>query len=263
MIEVEKVQTSLQVELIQYTPEPERLVAAAAKLCYSQAGIDQIARDLSQPVIEDFLTMLGEIGHESPIEHISFTFGIAGVSRTLLAQLTRHRIASYSVRSQRYVNEGEFDYIIPPEIEAIPEAKEVFLQAMASDQKLYEKLVAMLAEKHQRMYIEEGKSEKEARQMAEKKSNEDARFVLPNACETKIVVTMNARSLNNFFRQRCCNRAQWEIRALATEMLKQVRAVAPILFKHSGPGCYSTGKCPEGKMTCGKAAEVKEMFHSL
>lgn len=99
--------------------------------------------------------------------------------------------------------------------------------------------------------------------MAEKQANEDARFVLPNACETKIVVTMNARSLNNFFRQRCCNRAQWEIRALAIEMLKQVRETAPVLFKKSGPACYSTGKCPEGKMTCGKAAEVKKYFRSL
>jgi len=257
------VQTSLQVELIQHTPDPERLVAAAAKLCYSQAGIDQIVQGLDQPIIEDFLTMLGEIGHESPIEHITFTFGIAGVSRSLLAQLTRHRIASYSVRSQRYVNEEGFDYIIPPEIESVPAARELFLQAMEADQEYYEKLAALLAEKHRQTYILEGKTEKEARQMAEKQANEDARFVLPNACETKIVVTMNARSLNNFFRQRCCNRAQWEIRALAIEMLKQVRKTAPVLFRKSGPACYSTGKCPEGKMTCGKAAEVKKYFRSL
>ena len=256
-------QTSLQVELIQHTPDPERLVAAAAKLCYSQAGIDQIALGLSRPVIEDFLNMLGEIGHESPVEHITFTFSIAGVSRSLLAQLTRHRIASYSVRSQRYVNEEGFDYIIPPEIEAIPAAKQLFLQAMKADQRFYEQLTALLAEKHQRSYIQEGKTDEAARRLAEKQANEDARFILPNACETKIVVTMNARSLNNFFRQRCCNRAQWEIRALAIEMLKQVRVVAPVLFKRSGPACYSTGKCPEGKMTCGKAAEVKKYFRNL
>ena len=256
-------QTSLQVELIQHTPDPERLVAAAAKLCYSQAGIDQIAQGLSQPVIEDFLNMLGEIGHESPVEHITFTFGIAGVSRSLLAQLTRHRIASYSVRSQRYVNEKGFDYIIPPEIEAIPAAKELFLQAMEADQQFYEQLVALLMEKHQLSYLQEGKTEKEAERLTEKQANEDARFILPNACETKIVLTMNARSLNNFFRQRCCNRAQWEIRALAIEMLKQVRTIAPVLFKRSGPACYSTGKCPEGKMTCGKAAETKKYFRSL
>lgn len=256
-------QTSLQVELIQHTPQPEQLVAAAAKLCYSPAGIDQIAQGLSRSVIENFLTMLGEIGHESPIEHISFTFAIAGVSRALLAQLTRHRLASYSVRSQRYVNEGDFAYIIPPEIAAIPAAKALFIQAMEADQELYEKLAVLLAEKHEQDYIKEGRTEQEARQMAEKKANEDARFVLPNACETKIVVTMNARSLNNFFRQRCCNRAQWEIRALAIEMLKQVRGVAPTLFKQSGPGCYSTGKCPEAKMTCGQAGEVKKFFGSL
>ena len=121
----------------------------------------------------------------------------------------------------------------------------------------------MLAAKHAEEYIKEGKTREEAIKMAEKKANEDARFVLPNACETKIVVTMNARSLHNFFRQRCCNRAQWEIRALAIEMLKQVRTVAPNLFKKAGPGCYSTGKCPEGKMTCGKAREVKAFFSNL
>lgn len=256
-------QTKLQAELIQYTPEPERMVAAAAKLCYSQAGIDQIAEGLNPPIIENFLNMLGEIGHESPIEHVSFTFGVAGVSRSLLAQLTRHRIASYSVRSQRYVNEGHFEYIIPPEIESIPDAKAVFIQAMEADQKSYDRLVHLLTEKHIQTFKCEGKTEEEARQLAEKKANEDARFVLPNACETKIVVTMNARSLYNFFRLRCCNRAQWEIRALATEMLKQVRSVAPTLFKHAGPACCSTGKCSEGKMTCGKTKEVKEFFMNL
>lgn len=256
-------QTKLQAELIQHTPEPERLVAAAAKLCYSQSGIDQIAEGLSQPVIENFLNMLGEIGHESPVEHVSFTFGIAGVSRSLLAQLTRHRIASYSVRSQRYVNEGHFEYIIPPEIEAIAEAKAVFIQAMEADQESYDKLFYLLKEKHQQIFISEGRTEEEARQLAEKKANEDARFVLPNACETKIVVTMNARSLFNFFRLRCCNRAQWEIRALAIEMLSQVRKAAPTLFKYAGPACCSTGKCPEGKMTCGKMKEVREFFNSL
>ncbi|MDD3895007.1 MAG: FAD-dependent thymidylate synthase [Syntrophomonadaceae bacterium] len=256
-------QTSLQVELIRHTPEPEKLVAAAAKLCYSQTGIDQIAQGLNQFAIDNFLTMLGEIGHESPIEHVSFTFAVAGVSRSLLAQLTRHRLASYSVRSQRYVNEADFEYIIPPEIEAIPEAKALFSEAMQADQQTYEKLAALLAKNHVREFLQQGRSEAEARQMAEKKANEDARFVLPNACETKLVVTMNARSLHNFFRQRCCNRAQWEIRALATEMLKQVRTVAPALFKNAGPGCYSGGKCPEGKMTCGKTKEVKEFFSSF
>lgn len=256
-------QTRLKVKLIQHTPEPERLVAAAAKLCYSQAGIDEIARGLSPSAIENFLNMLGEIGHESPIEHISFTFGIAGVSRALLAQLTRHRIASYSVRSQRYVNEGGFDYVIPPEIEGIPEARDIFIRAMQADQERYEKLADLLAQKHQKDFLSEGKSAEEARQMAVKKANEDARFILPNACETKLVVTMNARSLYNFFRLRCCNRAQWEIRNLAVEMLRQVREMAPTLFKQAGPSCYSTGKCSEGKMTCGRTREVKEFFAGL
>ena len=94
-------------------------------------------------------------------------------------------------------------------------------------------------------------------------ANEDARFLLPNACETKIVVTMNVRSLFNFFRHRCCNRAQWEIRAVANEMLRQCMEVAPHIFSHAGPSCVAEGKCPEGKMTCGKINEVKEYFAAM
>jgi thymidylate synthase (FAD) len=110
--------------------------------------------------------------------------------------------------------------------------------------------------------MEQGMDEKEARSKAVKKANEDARFVLPNACETKIVVTMNVRSLFNFFRHRCCSRAQWEIKAVADEMLKLCREVAPNVFKNAGPSCLA-GKCPEGKMTCGKINEMKEFYRNL
>jgi thymidylate synthase (FAD) len=104
--------------------------------------------------------------------------------------------------------------------------------------------------------------EKKAKSNAEKRAIEDARYVFPNACETKIVVTMNARSLYNFFNHRCCQRAQTEIRELATEMLRQVKQVAPTIFKNMGPNCVS-GPCPEGSMTCGKAKEMKEFFLNL
>ena len=247
------------VTLLACTPEPEKLVAAAAKLCYSPSSIETIREGLTEEKTSSFVQMLAEIGHESPIEHASFTFGIEGVSRSLLAQITRHRIASYSVQSQRYVAEDSFAYVIPPEIEAIPEAKEEFLAAMREDQQHYERLTALLMEKHRKQLLREGKAEKEAERAAEKRAIEDARFVLPNACETKMVCTFNARSLLNFFSHRCCNRAQWEIRDVACQMLALVREEAPHIFEKAGPPCLR-GACPEGKMTCGKAAEVRRKF---
>ncbi len=249
----------MKVTLLQHTGEPEKIIAAAAKLCYSESGVDSILDGLNEEKTEKFLNMLMSLGHESPIEHVSFTFGIEGVSRSLLAQITRHRIASYSVKSQRYVKEGMFEYIVPPEIEAIPEAKKIYLDAMEKDQKAYDELVSILFEKHYNALIKEGMDEKKAKTKAEKTAIEDARFVLPNACETKMVVTMNARSLMNFFQHRCCTRAQWEIRALADEMLRLVKEVAPTLFKKAGPPCVS-GPCPEGKMTCGKADVMRKTY---
>ncbi|MBE7039411.1 MAG: FAD-dependent thymidylate synthase [Ruminococcaceae bacterium] len=250
---------SITVKLLQYTPEPEKVVSAAAKLCYSSSGVEDILDGLTEEKTEKFLAMLMDMGHESPIEHVSFTFGIEGVSRSLLAQITRHRIASYSVKSQRYVKEGQFEYIVPPEIESIPEAKELYIKAMNDDQKTYNELSGILFNKHYDRLIAEGKNEKDAKRTAEKQAIEDARFVLPNACETKMVVTMNARSLMNFFKHRCCMRAQWEIRELSSQMLMLVKEVAPTLFKYAGPGCVH-GKCPEGSMSCGKAAEMKKLY---
>ena len=252
----------MEVKLLAYTPQPEKTVACAAKLCYAAADIDTVYEGLTEEKTASFLEMLGSIGHESPIEHASFTFGIQGVSRSLLAQITRHRIASFSVQSQRYVKENAFEFVLPPEIEAIPEAKEEFLRAMEEDQKHYENLTALLKEKHRRELLAQGEDEKSANRKAEKKAIEDARFVLPNACATKMICTMNARSLLNFFTHRCCNRAQWEIRALAVEMLKEVKAVAPHIFEKAGPPCLR-GNCPEGKMSCGKMKEVRERFASL
>lgn len=251
--------TRLSVELITHTPDPQKLVAAAAKLCYTNSPVKGIMEGLSDEKTDSFLNMLLSLGHESPLEHICFTFGAEGVSRSLLAQITRHRIASYSVKSQRYVKEGQFEYIIPPVIEADAEAKQLYINAMAQDQECYNKLVDILQKKHISKLINEGKPENKAAAMAEKMAIEDARFILPNACETKIVFTMNARSLINFFHHRLCERAQWEIRHLAESMLLLVREVAPVIYNRVGPGCVS-GPCPEGTMTCGKAAEKRIFF---
>lgn len=250
-----------KVKLIGHTPEPDRLVSAAAKLCYSRTGAEDILEGLSGDRVDKFLNLLMEMGHQSPIEHASFTFAVEGVSRVLTHQLVRHRIASYSQQSQRYVRLEEFEYIIPPHIEEDPRARELFQRAMQEDQRHYDELVDILYIKHyERLKKEE--DDKRARQAAEKMAIEDARYVFPNACETKIIFTMNARALYNFFRLRCCSRAQWEIRGLAEEMLRQVRKVAPILFKNAGPACL-TGPCPEGRMSCGEAQTVRERFTRL
>ena len=248
-----------KVTLLAFTPEPEKTVAAAAKLCYSPASIDTVLEGLTEEKTASFVQMLAEIGHESPIEHASFTFGLEGVSRSLLAQITRHRIASFSVQSQRYVAEHAFEYVIPSEIASIPEARKEFLAAMEEDQRHYEKLTSILQEKYRSELIKAGKTGKEAERAAQKRAIEDARFVLPNACTTKLICTMNARSLLNFFSHRCCNRAQWEIRDVACQMLGLVKEKAPHIFATAGPPCLR-GACPEGKMSCGKAEEVRKAF---
>lgn len=253
---------SAVVTLLAHTPMPEQTIASAAKLCYSPSNIETIMEGLDEKKSADFVDMLARIGHESPIEHASFTFGIEGVSRSLLAQITRHRMASFSVQSQRYVAEAQFEFVIPPEIENVPEAKAEFLKAMEDDQKTYDKLTSILKEKHYKEFTASGDDEKSAARKAEKKAIEDARFVLPNACCTKMICTMNARSLMNFFSHRCCNRAQWEIRDIAVQMLKLCLQVAPSLFKNAGPPCIRGG-CTEGKMSCGQMQSVRLYFSQM
>lgn len=252
----------MKIKLISHTPEPEKLVAMAAKLCYSPVGTEDIAEGLTAEATEKFLNFLTGIGHESPIEHVSFTFSAEGISRTLTHQLVRHRIASYSQQSQRYVKLDAFEYIMPPAIEAIPLAKAYFEEAMKQDQETYDKLVDILEKSAFEKFMQEGLPEKQARKNAEKAAIEDARYVFPNACETKILFTMNARTLRHFFAHRCCNRAQWEIRHMADLMLAEVRKAAPILFGHAGPGCMG-GACPEKGMTCGKMKEVRAKYGRL
>lgn len=249
----------MTVRLIAHTPEPEKVVAAAAKLCYSDAHITDLLDGLTEEKTAKFLTMLSDLGHASPIEHASFTFGIEGVSRTLLAQITRHRIASFSVQSQRYVREKAFEYVLPPEIAAVPQAKALFEQQMERDQQAYDQLTEILSARHQEALEQQGMPPEEAAKAARKKAIEDARFVLPNACCTKMVMTMNVRSLYNFFRLRCCNRAQWEIREVARQMLLECRKAAPHLFAKAGPACLY-GPCSEGKMCCGQMEEVRRLY---
>ena len=231
-------ETVLKVRLLCCTPEPARAVALGGRLCYSDTDIEQLYGDMA-PKSEAFVDKLMALGHLSPIEHASFTFGIQGVSRALLAQITRHRIASFSVQSQRYVAKDRLDYVLPPSIGALgPEAVAEFEADMDAAYAAYDK------------WRQRGIPA------------EDARFALPNGAETRMLVTMNARELLHFFQLRCCNRAQWEIKAVADEMLRQVCAVAPTLFAAAGPSCYH-GSCSEGKMSCQKAAQVRAFYTML
>lgn len=218
----------MNVQLLAHTPAPEQLVAASAKLCYSAASIADLAAIEADKAAE-FISRLPE-AHQSPLEHVSFTFGIEGVSRAMLAQITRHRIASFSVQSQRYVNMDEFGYVIPPSIAANQDALDEYEHFMDRADLVY-------------TYLRSSGI-----------PAEDARFVLPNACETRMIVTMNARELLHFFSLRCCKRAQWEIRAVADEMLRLCKEVAPEIFAKAGPGCVR-GRCPEGKMGCKHEAD--------
>lgn len=253
----------MKVTLIAHTPEPEKTIATAAKLCYSSSDIGSLRDGLTDEKAESFIEMLASIGHESPMEHVSFTFGIEGISRACSHQLVRHRIASYSQKSQRYVNESGFEFITPPAIENDSAAKAEFDAQMQNILESYNKIADILTKSHTAEFVEQGMSEADALKKAKKMAYEDARFVLPNACETKIVVTMNVRSLFNFFKHRCCNRAQWEIKAVADEMLRLCSEVAPHIFKNAGPSCVMSGRCPEGKMSCGKMGEVVAKYKGM
>ena len=232
----------VKVMLLTHTPDPEKTCALAARMCYSHADVDALKEKVSAQDQAKYLDRVISSGHLSVLEHASFTFAVEGVSRVLLAQLTRHRIASFSVQSQRYVSlKDDFYYIVPPKIKALgDEAVSEYEAQMAQMHTWYTQWQEKLGN------TGEG-------------SNEDARFVLPSACETRLTMTMNARELMHFFSLRCCNRAQWEIRRMATQMLMLCREVAPTLFKHAGPSCLN-GPCPEGVKTCGKMPEVREQF---
>lgn len=222
----------MMVKLVRHTPEPERTVAMSARLCYSPIGAAQLEEKISDEQAASLVRKLVSMGHLSTLEHVTFTFAIEGVSRVLTHQLVRHRIASYSQQSQRYVKEHDFETIVPASIASKPEAKAKFDKLMTEIQAMYDEFIALDI------------------------PAEDARYILPNATETKIVCTFNARSLLNFFSLRCCTRAQWEIRALANEMLRQCQAVAPVIFENAGPTCVSEGVCHEGTMSCGRLQAI-------
>ncbi len=229
----------LNVKLLEVTGNALALIYSACRQCYS----DEFGGDIFDKIKDDrekqaaFIKKIVSSGHESPLEHVKFTFAVEGVSRALTHQLVRHRMASYSQQSQRYVKEKDFDYVVPPSIAANPEAKAEFEKTMSSIQQSYTRISAILSENG----------------LSGEAANQDARFVLPQAAETKIIVTMNCRQLLHFFKHRCCSRAQWEIRVLAERMLALCRKSLPEIFSKAGAKCLSLGFCPEGgRFTCGR-----------
>ena len=263
-------ETKLNVTILAHTPEFEQNIVRGARLCYSSANIEELKDKVTPEDAEKFLNMILEIGHGSILEHSSITFGIEGISRSLSHQLVRHRIGcSFSQKSQRYVNETDFNFIVPNPIKNNPIAYESFLDHMKASQDAYEKLYSILLygliddfykEKNENPKIYKDLDQKFEAFKSEHKNEynkfskiaaENARAVLPNACETKIQVTMNVRALFNFFKERLCDRAQEEIREMAFEMWKACMEISPTIFKHAVPTCVH-GKCKEGKMSCGK-----------
>jgi len=224
--------SNLRVELISHTKDPERAVATAIRLCYSASDIGQVREALDDAESARLIRKVLKLGHLSVLEHASFTFAIEGISRACSHQLVRHRMASFSQQSQRHVKMRGFEYAPPPSIQENEEAAGRFNDVMKNLQENYDALLAAGL------------------------PAEDARYILPNAAETKLLMTANARSLLNFFELRLCARAQWEIRQLASLMLEKVRAVAPNIFSVAGPTCDTKGYCSEGEMSCGRAAPL-------
>ena len=213
----------MKVELIAYTPEPDIIAAAAAKLTHSKSDASELLKE-DREKMKKLLRIVIKMGHTSVVEHAYFTFAISGVSRALTHQLVRHRIASYSQQSQRYV-EQEMEYVTPPSILKNERIRKKYDEMMKKIWELYN-------------------------EMKEEVPIEDARYILPNATTSKIIVSMNARSLLNFFELRCCLHAQWEIRKLAWRMLHLVKKVAPTIFEDAGPPCRTRGYCPMNKKDC-------------
>lgn len=232
----------MKIKLLRFTKDAELLCGTAALTSSRSGSPSEILEKMDAETAKKIIKRVTGYGHVSVIEHASFTFSIEGVSRAMTHQLVRHRIASYTQQSQRYVTYDTLEnYVKPPSIAKNAEAEKTFDEALETISETYQKLLNYGIPK------------------------EDARFILPNAAKTNIIVTMNARELRHFFNLRCCARSQWEIREVAIEMLKQAKKAAPALFQNSGPSCVELGYCPEGKMKPPECniEEIKKRFREL
>lgn len=225
----------MKVQLIKFTDNPDYAAALAARVCYSSSAVDKIK--LSDEDVEKLIKRILKSGHHSVLEHVSFTYALEGISRVATHQLVRHRLASYSQQSHRYTRIKENQFVMPSDIRDNKKASELYQKAMESAIETYNKLIDMGIKK------------------------EDARFIIPQAVSSNIIVTMNARELLHFFTLRCCERAQWEIRSVAIEMLRLSKAKAPVIFENAGPSCVR-GRCPE-EHPCENIKEIREFFKEL
>ena len=231
----------MKITLLSETFNGMELISAAGYMCYTDDTVEGIIKRVensSKEAIEGYIKNLLDKKHYSVLEHVSFSFGIEGISRACSHQLVRHRIASYSQRSQRYVSEKQFKYVTPETFDNMTAGTLWFENKMKTIQKWYNEAIKAGVPK------------------------EDARYLLPNACETSLIMTMNIRELLHFFTVRCCNRAQLEIKNMAIEMLKILKTKYPVIFENVGPSCVSA-KCNEGSLSCGKMKEVKTKFKNL
>jgi thymidylate synthase (FAD) len=233
----------MDVQLVAYTPNPELTCAASAATSFKSKDSGEIFKTMTPEKAKDIIKRVVGYGHVSVIEHANFTFAISGVSRSLTHQLVRHRVASYTQQSQRYVemDPSKPDWFVIPKTMTTQEQQDKFKKRMAEVVKWYQDAIA------------------------DGLPAEDARFYLPNAAKTNIVVTMNARELLHFFSLRSCARAQWEIRELSDKMLALVKKVAPAIFENAGPNCVQKGYCPEGDLkpsTC-NIVDIKKRFKEL
>jgi len=242
-------EAKLKVKLLAQTPEALKAIYSVIRQCYSSYAAGDIFDEANEDdKIQSFIEKILASGHESLLEHVSFTFAIEGISRVCSHQLVRHRVASFSQQSQRYVRELDFDYIVPESIKRDAEIKNIFEDLLSDIQKSYNKILELLKN----------------RGISGERANQDVRFILPGACETKIVMTMNLRELIHFFNLKLCTRAQWEIRALAQEMLKICKNCFPDLFKRVDAKCVSLGYCPEDeKLSCGRYKTKKSLLETI
>jgi thymidylate synthase (FAD) len=227
-----------KVQLVTFTPNPDTVASIAARMCYSSGGIDSL---LEHDNITAVLPKVLASGHLSVLRHVMFTFAVEGISRACSHQLVRHSVGvGISQQSQRYVKSDSPTYIVPPTIENF---------GSKGLSRFFDTSIRHSWEQYKEV-------------MAAGIPAEDARFLLPNAAETKMLISFTGEALLHLFEKRDCIRSQWEIKSIVNLMMPLVKSVAPIMFDKAGALCKTAGYCPEGGMSCGRAPTMEILVES-